>query len=319
MSGKVEVEVKKSNFTPRDRVEEGRFNIILDFKAAVPNDSYVFVGGMTKELESRMLQIQAKIDEMARKLVTLDDETIKRNFYDLIQTSKPYMITQFLKYDQTYAIPGSSLKGAIRSRIEYKFKLYKIREGQYGSYSCYIVQEPFTRPNPNHVKFWGEHVTYSRGSCSPPQICAVCDLFGCPSLSSRVFFSDAIMTNGKVEFVKEVRREGAAPNSEFKVNVSLLNADFVDLGLLFSGMEIFTSTPILIGALKYRFNKKVGENRLRNLYLAGLLKFELKSFKPITGDFPSNVSSCYDMISVAREKLLEKYDKYIDLERGVIS
>jgi len=319
MSGKLEVEVKRNIFTCRDRVDKGRFNIILDFKAVVPNDSYVFVSGMTKELGHPMSQIQVKIDEMARKLVTLNDETIRRNFYDLIQPSKPHMIPQFLKYDQTYAIPGSSLKGAIRSRIEYKFKLYKIREGQYGSYSCYIIQEPYTRSNPNHVKFWGEHVTYSRRPCSPPQVCVVCDLFGCSSLSSRVFFSDAIMTNGKVEFVKEVRREGAAPTSEFKVDVSLLNADFVDLGLLFLGMEIFTSTPILIGALKYRFNKKIGENKLRSLYHAGLLKFELKSFKPITGEFPSNVSSCYDMINVAREKLLEKYDKYIDLERGVIS
>jgi hypothetical protein len=318
MSRSLRVEVKKSDFTPRDLIVPSRFNIILEFRAVVPSDSYVFVGGMTRGLESWLSQLKRKIDERINSLGPIDEEAIRKTFGDLLGSPRPSGVTQFLRYGQTYAVPGSSLKGAIRSRVEYKFKPFQVSAG-YMSYSCYVVQDWHARLAPNHTRFWSEDVTYLRRSCVPPQVCAVCDLFGCSSLSSRVFFSDAIMTNGKVEFVKEVRREGATPNSEFKVNVSLLNADFVDLGLLFSGMEIFTSTPILIGALKYRFNKKIGENRLRNLYLAGLLKFELKSFKSITGDFPSNVSSCYDMINVAREKLLEKYDKYIDLKRGVIS
>lgn len=310
------VEVEKSDFTPRNEIIPGRFNIILEFKAIVPEDSYVFVGGMTRGLENWLSSIQRKIDEHAKGLKPIDEETIKRTFIEVLQTSRPSGITQFLKYGQTYAIPGSSLKGAIRSRIEYKFKPFQVG-AEYRSYSCYVTQDVVSRQAARHLDFWGEDVAYTRDTCSPPKVCVVCDLFGSPSLSSRIQLSDALMIAGKVQYINELRREAALPNSEFNTSVSLINADFLDLGLLFSGMELFTSSPILIGAFKYRLNKKVGLGKLRDRYFAGLLKFELQSFKPLLGDFPSGLD-CPALINMAREKLLKKYGNYIDIQRGVL-
>ncbi|MEM5853769.1 MAG: RAMP superfamily CRISPR-associated protein [Candidatus Aenigmatarchaeota archaeon] len=318
MSIRQEVEVEKSDFTPRNEIVPGRFNIILEFRAMVPSDSYVFVGGMIKELGTWFSTLQMRIDEHVKKLKPIDEESIKKTFSDFIQTSRPTESTQFLRYGQTYAIPGSSLKGAIRSRIEYKLKPFKVGGG-YRSYSCYVVQEAFSRPAKNHINFWGEDVTYARATCSPPKVCAVCDLFGCPSLSSRIHFSDAIMTAGQVKYVSEVRREAALPNSEFKTNVSIFNSDLLDLGLLFLGMEIFTLSPALIGAFKYRFNKKLGQDKLGNRYFAGLLKFELQSFKPLLGDFPSEITDNFALIDKARDRLFEKYGNYVDIQRGVLS
>jgi hypothetical protein len=317
MSRSVQVEVKKSDFTPRDGIVPSRFNIILEFRAIVPSDSYVFVGGMTRGLGSWLSPLEKKIDEHVNRLGPIDEESIKRTFGNLLQPPRRESVTQFLKYGQTYAIPGSSLKGAIRSRVEYKFKPFQVGAG-YMSYSCYVAQDWHAHLAPNHTRFWREDVTYSRGSCVPPQVCAVCDLFGCPSLSSRVHFSDALMTSGQVQSISEVRREAALPNSEFKTNVSILNADLSDLGLLFLGMELFTSSPILIGAFKYRFNKKIGQERLRNRYFAGLLRFELQSFKPLLGDFPSKITDCSALINTARKKLEEKYGNYIDIRKGVL-
>jgi hypothetical protein len=127
------------------------------------------------------------------------------------------------------------------------------------------------------------------------------------------------MTSGQVQFIDELRREAALPNSEFRTSVSVLNSDLSDLGLLFLGMELFTTSPILIGAFKYRFNKKFGQEKLRNRYFAGLLKFELQSFKLIFDRLPVEVTSCSDLVNEAREKLQEKYGDYVDIQRGVLS
>jgi hypothetical protein len=83
-------------------------------------------------------------------------------------------------------------------------------------------------------------------------------------------------------------------------------------------MELFTSSLILIGAFKYRFNRKIGQERLRNRYFAGLLKFELQSFKPLLGDFPTGITSCSTLVDMARKKLDEKYGNYIDIRKGVL-
>lgn len=317
MSRRTEVEVEKNDFTPRNEVIPSHFNIILEFKAIVPEDSYVFVGGMTKGLETWLSTLQKRIDEHAKALGPIEEETIGRTFGDAFHTQRPAGVTQFLKYGQTYAIPGSTLKGAVRSRIEYKFKPIRMGGG-YRSSSCYIIQDIFGRPATHHIEFWGENVTYTRVTCFPPKVCAVCNLFGCPSLSSRVQFSDALMTAGQVQYVSELGREAALPNSEFRTSVNLINSDFSDLGLLFLGMELFTSSPVLIGAFKYRFNKKFG-GKFRNHYFAGLLRFELQSFKPLLGDFPSDITSCSTLINKAREKFLEKYGDYVDIQRGALS
>jgi len=318
MSRNLRVEVKKSDFTLRDVIVPGRFNITLKFRAIVPSDSYVFVGGMTRGLESWLSPLEKKIDEHINSLGPVDEEAIRRTFGNLLRPQRLDSVTQLLKYGQTYAIPGSSLKGAIRSRVEYKFKPFRVGAG-YMSHSCYVIQDQFSRQAPNHTVFWGEDVTYLRDSCAPPKVCVVCDLFGCPSLSSRIHFSDALMTSGQVQFISEVRREAALPNSEFKTDVTMLNADFSDLGLLFLGMELFTSSPILIGAFKYRFSKKIGQERLRNRYFAGSLKFELQSFKPLLGDFPTEITSCSTLVDMARKKLDEKYGNYIDIQKGVLT
>jgi hypothetical protein len=167
--------------------------------------------------------------------------------------------------------------------------------------------------------FWTEEVLLNRQSCKydeekSPNVCIVCDMFGAPGLSSRYFFSDLILEKGDVEILKEMNGiEAAKPNSVFSGEVIGINANFVELGILFTGLELYSDIPVLIGAFKYQYIPKLKKSLFRNKFEFGTVKFELVDFEP------KNIAKdVNELISKARSEL-EKSEYKMDLELGRIA
>ncbi|MEM1513231.1 MAG: RAMP superfamily CRISPR-associated protein [Candidatus Jordarchaeales archaeon] len=163
-------------------------------------------------------------------------------------------------------IPGSTLKGSVRSRIEHLFMPHDNTIE-----ACYSVSKVRGRVSQNrfnrrHLKVYG-YPKYGgtipeRGHCSPPEeVCVVCDMFGALSLGSKVNFSDALMERGgyEVRTMSFGHNKGnyvlVDPGSVFKFTVSFINLTWEQLGLLLMGMRLHEGKPMLIGRFKYAKRK----------------------------------------------------------------
>lgn len=96
-------------------------------------------------------------------------------------------------------IPGSSLKGMIRTVVEYKH-----RDEHQEDY-CFILVSG-KRPNPRRMgrlqRRLGLHQSRKRG-CK--KACRICGIFGKPSMASRIMFSDAVPPEGFAPAIKPGR------------------------------------------------------------------------------------------------------------------
>lgn len=118
-------------------------------------------------------------------------------------------------------IPGSSLKGAIRSELD------RLARGL--GFSLCIRNEP-------------------RYSCAPPQLCVSCILFGSTEVASKITFRDAVITQD----VSPILRVGTAITRDSKkvVEGSLFEVEYLppnsefDLEMVFENPE-----PWMIGLL----------------------------------------------------------------------
>jgi len=324
----VQVEVKKREFTPRDRVMPDRFNLTLAFEAAVPENCYIFSGAIPEELPDVRVFYEG-INSLRGKILSGERLDLFKEIESLLNKMnvvrrKAERTRYFPKVKNNYFIPGSSIKGAVRSRIEYKFKPIKIANA-FISYSCYIAENPFLNKffSKNHLKFWGDDVSYFRPSCGMPNVCVVCDLFGSHNLASRINFSDALLTSSatnSVEFLGDLGIEAVKQNSKFSLRVDATNLSFAELGLLLLGFEIFSKSPILIGSFKYRYNPKINGKRLyRNKFSFGLLKFNLINFSEFLSNKLAEYTSVNDLVTKAKEELeRSEYSSFIDYNKGVI-
>ncbi len=306
------VKVFKRRYTPRNEIEKGRFNIILYLKAKVPENSYLATLSMPASVDP-YIKVYKKFINVSEDF--LEHKNILKYINDVNrivrESLKDNGITgKFPRYGDKYFIPGSAIKGAVRSRVEYKFIPYNFQ-----SYSCYIVQNPFINMNfaKNHVKFWGNDVTLHREECYGENVCIVCDLFGSRGLESRVQFSDAVMEKGGVEKLGDLNIEAVKPNSEFSLKIYCKNVNFVDLGILMLGLEIFTNSPILLGMYKYRFRK----NKYRGRYFFGLLNMGIVGFKEVLTNELSNFE-LKDIIKRSFVELKDSFGEYLDINKGVI-
>lgn len=110
-------------------------------------------------------------------------------------------------------IPGSSLKGAIRSELD------RLTKGL--GFSLCIKDEP-------------------RYFCAPPNLCVSCILFGSTEVASRVAFRDAIITQD----VSPISRVGTAITRDSKkvVEGSLFEAEYIPPNSEFD-LEIVVENP----------------------------------------------------------------------------
>lgn len=237
---------------PSDRGQM-QISLSMSVKAYVHESSFIHIGaGRT------LVRIPKELDNVTKKeKVTVND--LRRISQQMKSDVEP-----ILKVNGKPVIPGSSLKGAIRSRVEYLFK-----SSPHDVPACFRVQsrQPITsnikRRFWRHFLIWGEEVVSEvRQGCDPRRgdVCVVCDLFGAPGLLSKVSFGDALPINDvKLEILtvkfrrgRLVKVETVPPGSEFKFKMVVNGASLEQLGLLFLGMRLNEEKPILIGKFKYR-------------------------------------------------------------------
>lgn len=307
--------INKKSYTPRDRLLKDRRNYILKVDAIVPSNSYL-VSTIPSEISYNIEEyIINEINKIKSGHIEINDNYIRNVIHKIKSLQKSESRNVFPSVNKKYFMPGSSIKGAVRSRIEYKFIP---KEGK--SMSCYIVEDDFNpRYAVNHMKFWGERVAIPRWSCDPSRednICIVCDIFGSKLISSLVNFGDAYMIKGDIERLNEFNGiEAAKPNSRFELEVTCFNFDYVRLGILFLGLELFSKSPIIMGMFKYRYNPNITNKLFRGKYAIGLLRFELKK---VIDDLGEDYSP-EKVIQEAKNALENsEYNEYIDWEVGVI-
>lgn len=154
-------------------------------------------------------------------------------------------ITTFKSFSRAggkIVIPGSTIKGLVRSRLELSLPQ-----------SCYIVDAPSTNSSATYVRIFHPVQKHS-DRFDPekfPNVCPVCDLLGNMGLGSRVSFSDAVLLKGETAVVNdlEVVKKGA----EFQGSIRGLIKNEVEVGMVFYGLGIRPNgnKVVLLGRFKY--------------------------------------------------------------------
>jgi hypothetical protein len=200
-----------------------------------------------------------------RTQLTINEEDVKRTLLKYRGVSKSAI--EAIKFEEhttfsltsngTPTIPGSSVKGNIRSRLELGFRAKNgiVR-------SCFIRASPVKEISQGahgwrHSRIWGDVVFENRGfPCDltkNEEVCLICDLFGTTGLKSLIDFSDFIgkdISLVPLDLEYDMRILAAPPNSKFLGEITFYNLKPEELGLLFVGMSLGKTT--LLGRLKYR-------------------------------------------------------------------
>ncbi len=241
-------------------------------------ESYIHVG-------SGLIQPLFDLDEIKRTPVDKLEEMIdKLKFLDKIPPFR----------DSTYYIPGSSIKGAIRTRAELMFRSYN---GE--TPTCFIVYDQRSLPSRNHQRVWGDVIYEARFRCDATRqnyVCEVCDIFGAPGLLAKIAFSDFTPVNNESIDVLEIYRE---PIIVFKKGThfvgEMLLGDLEDyqFGLLLHAMRIPENKPILIGRYKYKKVRVRGKDEY-----FGRLRFRISSIEPDEIDMNQALDAFKDRLGV---------------------
>jgi len=172
--------------------------------------------------------------------------------------------TGFMTISGKPVIPGSSVKGNVRARLELSFRA---RDGRVRA--CFIRATPPLRVKPRrgkhgwrHYTVWGEVLNEDRGlPCDltrNSKVCMLCDLFGTAGLRGLICFGDFIgddVNLERLDLEHGMKILAAKPGSKFRGKITFMNLNPEELGLLLFGMGITTSRTgrkLLLGRLKYR-------------------------------------------------------------------
>jgi hypothetical protein len=165
-------------------------------------------------------------------------------------------------------IPGATVKGNVRSRIELGFRetMGKVR-------SCFVAGGG--RGSWRHRAIWADVIREQRpDQCKfdpreRMEVCLVCDLFGTTSLAGLVKFSDFVGRDVVLEdrnFDFNMKLKVAPKGSVFRGRIDFFNLRPEELGLLLLGMGMQDGAegrPVLMGRLKYRHYDRIGQVRYR--------------------------------------------------------
>ena len=182
----------------------------------------------------------------------IDVEQLQRNI-KVFQ----YVFTRILDYqsgERRVIIPGSSIKGNIRARIELSTLPVngKVK-------SCFSVIGGGMLSE-IHQKIY-ETASMRRERCNylyDQKVCRVCDIFGSAGLASRVEFSDAYLVKGRVGEVQagRLRIEAAYPGTVFSGSLYINGLTPMEVGVIAFGMSVKRvdepGKPVLFGRFKYK-------------------------------------------------------------------
>jgi len=309
----IEVKVKgKRKPTDRSSISEGRLNFKLRFEGEVDSSSYVFTGSRVSRLPSYS-EVMRDVESSVRLFFEGNINKFMRTVGEKLK-DKDISTVQY-EIGENVAIPGSAIKGSVRANLEYRFKPFQI-DNDYYSYSCYIMEDEVFRESfaRRHIALWGEEVSLKREHCGIDAVCILCDMFGTSGLASRTYFSDAIMISGDTVQIPALGNVKVINSgSRFDLEVTAINYDLAELGLLLLGFNIFggveSEEPLLLGKWKYRYSK-VGED-LHGKYF-GMIRFKLVGvesydLRMVRKEDPLK------LVSVAKDSLMkEEFAKYLD-------
>ncbi|MCS7105589.1 MAG: RAMP superfamily CRISPR-associated protein [Thermofilaceae archaeon] len=310
---------------PKDRSRPeglaGRLNIKLrscSLKLGDPCDSYLHVGTETLRISFDKSLLQYTTGAKGRREL---EELVNKISKTISLEHKQFSATRV-----GLVIPGGSVKGNIRSRLELSFipKNDEVR-------SCFI-----TAKNPidssargtqgwRHRLIWQQALSVDREeacSCEVDwedcEVCLTCDLFGSAGLQGLISFEDLVGVNTSpvpLDLPTGEKLEAVAPGSHFKGAVTFKNLEPVELGLLLYGMGIRNSRvgrPVLFGKLKYR----------RDLpYIFGVVRYELENVElaPFSQTLQIGNVRLPPSTSLEGEKLDEAVTQLVDLVIGSFS
>jgi CRISPR/Cas system CSM-associated protein Csm3 (group 7 of RAMP superfamily) len=229
-------------------------------------DSYLHVG-------TGALRLVVDENELRRRATRAKN---RREFEQLVQELKESIQLDYAQFvllkeeraKEIPAVPGSSVKGNVRSRLELSFvpKDGKIR--------CCLIRStnsPLQPPPPGqhgwrHFRIWQRSLEFSRDGDEPCDytgeetagVCLLCDLFGTAGLAGLIEFSDLVGTGVnlvRVDLPTGEKLLAAPPGSAFEGTVTFRILKPEELGLLLYGMGMRDSRlgrPVLLGKSKYR-------------------------------------------------------------------
>jgi CRISPR/Cas system CSM-associated protein Csm3 (group 7 of RAMP superfamily) len=222
------------------------------YVSIIADNSYLHVGSGREKFEVDL----KKLKDIYARRKRIDVSVLKE-----LQLKIGY--SEFASTTMGTVIPGSSVKGNVRARLELSF------HGFNGNVrSCFLKASRLTKlagegeSGWRHQRVWGETILEDRGfPCDYTKmdnVCLICDLFGTAGLKSLIEFSDFIGLNVRLEALDlpyGMKVYAALQGSEFSGEISFINLKDYELGLLLLGMGIVndsTGRSVILGRFKYR-------------------------------------------------------------------
>ncbi len=275
------VRVLRSPPRPRDKIEDlsGVMRVavrVCSKRDGCGVDSYLFVGKGLKAVKLK--------PEVLKRLASDSGGRGRGDLTRLVEELENelnFEAEQFSSRVDSPVLPGSTIKGNVRARIELSFveKNGSVR-------TCLIVASdlPIRPPNVGqegwrHFRIWSRSLSFKRGyacrySEEHPAVCLTCDLFGTTGLAGLVEFNDLKMEGGQLVEIEPFENEklvAAAPGTVFRGSIFFKNLKPEELGLILFGMGLRKShvgRPVLLGKHKYAKQSKV---------VMGIVRYELEA------------------------------------------
>ncbi len=226
----------------------------LTFKVKVLNPVHMGGTGISlraKEVITSVEKLRGGIEDKLRSL---------QQIVEGLPMERDVVSTFALGEERKPSILGSSLKGAIRSRLELSFKGYNGRVP-----SCFSVTGGRAFVSRKGRSGWRHQRIYPSSTedrgfpCNYNKyrtVCKVCDIFGAPGLASRVYFPsiefECDTETFEASFTGYV--ETIPSNCEAVGTMSFVDMEPYELGLVLIGMG--DMKPLLIGFGKYREHRE---------------------------------------------------------------
>ena len=270
------------NSEEKDLLKGMRETYQIDLVLELPPETYLHIG-------SGITRVVPPLDEKEKKMLR---EGNMQKIKSLI-VLRNRLVEDIARWsDNTPIIPGSSLKGAVRSRLELLLA---------DLYSCFIVSgRARGKPSKNYKHLYSplnkhrardveiqlssdeiQNISPSDKEYWRKKVCIVCDMFGrgtdhaemvikvknenkkitikVPALMSKVLFSDAVLiTPSKIDKKEKygVPHYVVVGPATFTTTITAYNIYKVELALLLFGLSYkYKDLPLLLGRYKYYDNK----------------------------------------------------------------
>jgi len=209
--------------------------------------------GVKLSVISDYLHISKDPNPLPKFPKVLNFDKIKEDFLKtgrLPELGNVELIVKFMRVGDNVVVPGNTVKGAIRSRLELLFDC-----------SCY---NSFGRGSSTGVSSRYVNIFHPKDKGSDEfdedtnmYICPVCNVFGTAGLASRVIFTDLKLTDStKIGMFSHegVVYEVVTKNAEFVGSIIMKGLDEDEIGMVLYGMGCRGSSDfkvMLLGRFKY--------------------------------------------------------------------